>query len=169
MSPTFPNAAFSPWEAQVKEKLAQIGASSCAELLARFPGRSYRDVATELGGGLAPIALRAVYLREAKRTHRMRSAIADSLVRELNERLPAGWNTGDRPEFGAAMSATTWETSIIAEAGMPELEPVADRIWQALRDVPPPTGWRPRDAEDPLIRRAFDAGWPEHGVPSRED
>jgi hypothetical protein len=100
-------------------------------------------------------------MREASESGQIRKAAIDVLVRNINSYLPSGWGKGDRLEFQTA-SALVWLLSALAiDAGAPELEAKAKRVWSELHGLQPPVGWLPASCEDPLIQQAFALGWPD--------
>ncbi len=82
----------------------------------------------------------------------------DSLVRDLNYYLPDGWPEEPNRHFKLAHACTVWFVRL--KMAHEELETVADNVESALRELPPPVGWKPASPNDPLIEAAFARCWP---------
>jgi len=52
-------------------------------------------------------------------------------------------------------------TSVVIDGQSAEFKSRIREIYQALKALQPPNGWRPIGANDPLIQEAFERGWPE--------
>lgn len=85
----------------------------------------------------------------------MRRDARDSLARTIAAEFPDGWNMAAGSAARRARAWTQWQAR---HADAPE-----DRlraVWVALKAATPPCGWRPGDGDDPVIRAAFERGWP---------
>lgn len=140
--------------------LRHVGCSTVEDFLRQFPGKPYVDIAAEYTD-LTGAGLVRAQMEEARTRGTLRKAAMDVLVRELNGHLPGGWGQGDRVQFHTGGAYAWWVNALTVAARSPELEPAAQRIWQALIRAAPPIGWRPSSVDDPLIQSAFGEGWPE--------
>ena len=136
------------------ERLSGRGYSTVAEFLSARPGVGYVTLGDDLG--VLPITLIRAHLEEARDAGLLREAARDALARQLREGLPRGWSPSD--EMGNIAPWSAWSSYVDAAGG--PAQAVRLSVYDALK-ARAPDGWIPRDASDPILRAAFDAGWPE--------
>jgi hypothetical protein len=114
------------------------------------------------GANIAPIQIfgEQVQLGMAKRS--LRSVAMDSLVRYLNQDVPRGWRNGVHFQLRAASAFADWSTGFLnCEHETINLSQRFHNVFDALKAMPIPAGWLPKDVQDPFVVAAFAAGWPE--------
>jgi hypothetical protein len=178
------------WEQRLPARLHSMGYDSVSEYLESRPGKAYVALAEELGDDVAGVQLSRMQIREVHDEKDFRRLAMDALARELTANLPNGWRScsdlpqvevdesawrhlaahspmvavltdeakSERIEFQTSGAYAFWVVQL--QSHDPTVETRADAVWNALKALPPPTGWRPSGAGDPLIVRAFEQGWP---------
>jgi hypothetical protein len=149
------------WEDRIYQFIRTLGCSTVNEFLKLFPGEPYVALTRRLAVPIVPVHLIEVGMKEAVHNGALRDAAMDALARCLNRSVPGGWGTASNADFEHTDAFCDWVRILRFRAGKPELEPTAKRVFEFLQKLPPPAGWRPSGAEDPLIRSAFALGWPE--------
>jgi len=173
------------WQSRLLEKVRAIGYHTVTEFLSAHPAEPYVTMARKLGNTAAVQLLRVQRL-EIEDEAGFRRAAMDCMARELATHLPKGWGIPteipevpldsmwthlaahgplkpneieDRIAFQTAGVYADW-MSLLREYDSATIEPRADAVWAALKNLRPPTGWIPHGPNDPIIVRAFDVGWP---------
>ena len=175
------------WQQRLRNRLHSIGCESVGEYLEKHPAQSYLAVAKALGEDVAAVQLSRMQLQEVRDERSFRRVAMDSLAREISANLPNGWQLSserpkldageslwkhlaskgsevseeerkDRVEFQTAGAYAYWVT--LLRSYDQSVEPRALAVWNALKSLSPPSGWRPVGPDDPLILRAFELGWP---------
>jgi hypothetical protein len=149
------------------EKLAAMGCDSVRSFLSQNPSATYYALASSMfRPPIPPIALQRQHALEAVESGGTREYALDLLVRELRHSLPDGWiqRTGEPLHLKTvdAMGTLLGDLRIAGAAQRDRQK--AERTWKSLLDLGPPLGWLPDDANDPLLRRAFEIGWPMAGA-----
>lgn len=132
-----------------------------SEFLEAVPAMPYGEVSKRLDPNVAPVQVISLQFREARSDGSIRNAAKDNLCRNILGRFPGGWGIGERPEWQEARALASWSSDVIATGGSAELKPVVDAVMHHFRRFPPPLGWITEGSEDPIIRDAFDAAWPD--------
>ena len=146
------------WVDRLGKKIQAFGYANVTDHLADMPGRPYGEIAERLGG-VVPIQIISVQIREAKLAGRVREAAKDSLVRNLAEQLPNGWGAGENSDWQSVRALSSWSSELQVTGECEELKPKLLAIAQALRELPPPKGWTPSNPNDPIIENVFDSQW----------
>jgi hypothetical protein len=153
------------WKARVLERTRALGFENLEQLLAAREGRTFEELAKELGPLVAPIQVEMMYLSESYDSGRILESAAESLARVIIERFRRGrgWGTGVRLEYRTVSALVDWKVSMTRDTRQVELsEEQLDAITDALtKVVQPPQGWRPKNGQDPYIQRAFEIGLKE--------
>jgi hypothetical protein len=105
--------------------------------------------------------LSRLQMQEAKRDGTLRQAAMDAFARELNWRLPEGWVPDGPAESRAAGAYASTTTLVEIDGESPQFHGQLLEMYQSLKLLQPPIGWRPAGGNDPLIQEAFARGWPE--------
>jgi hypothetical protein len=151
------------WRDRLQSELDRTGFDSLEEFLEAHPGMSYVALARQMAGAnIAPIQIfgEQVQLGMAKRS--LRSVAMDSLVRYLNQDVPRGWRNGVHFQLRAASAFADWSTGFLnCEHETINLSQRFHNVFDALKAMPIPAGWLPKDVQDPFVVAAFAAGWPE--------
>ena len=105
-----------------------------------------------------PLGLEMLLYEEAAKTNCFRRTAIDMLFREIVCKFPDGWtNLGIHPGVRIGI----WDMAIRMVGGV-EADHRSSAVLKELAVTNPPAeGWLPQDADDPLIRRAFDLHWPD--------
>jgi len=146
------------WRAKVRSRLHEIGCETVHDFLARYPGEPYRKLVSRLGGDVAALQLTMMQLEESGEQGGLRDTAKDRLARLVNGHLKKGWAQGQHADFNTAGVYADWVTEL--ERFQPYARQFADAVWQALLSIPPPAGWKPSGADDPILTDAFDRAWP---------
>jgi hypothetical protein len=149
------------WSQRIHRALRERGFETASEFLERFPGESYLTVVNRIAPWVAAMQLINLQMREARTAGTLRAAAMDGCARNLNDRLPEGWMESSNAESSLAGALAGVSASLTVDAESPELARRLDGVYKALRSLCPPVGWRPSGPDDPIIREAFDRGWPE--------
>jgi len=183
-----PNTWSTGWEKRLQNRVHALGCQSIGEYLEEYPGEPYVAVAERLGDDVAAIQLSRMQIQEIRDQREFRHVAMDSLAREISAHLPDGWQrcsplprveeaqtlwkhlaalggrtltdeeTNRRIEFQMSGVYAYWV--VLLQKYDPKVDAQANAVWHALKSLSPPTGWLPKGADDPLIVRAFDVGWP---------
>jgi hypothetical protein len=149
------------WQKRIFIHLREKGYETINDFLRHFPAEPYVDVANRIAPWVAAMQLSRLQMQEAKHQGTIRGAAMDSIARNLNWRLPAGWAIDDKSVSEAAGAFANTSTSVVIDGQSAEFKSRIREIYQALKALQPPNGWRPIGANDPLIQEAFERGWPE--------
>jgi hypothetical protein len=142
------------WKNRVYERVAARGFSTVTDFADSRPTASLLELADELGPeDVAAIQLETLLYDEAKESGYVDRFARSLLVRSLRERIPDGWNVGERYDFDseAAGGFGRW-TAILDEMH----DEAAWQVWQSLRAANIPRGWLPSGPDDPILLRAFE-------------
>ena len=145
------------WQNGVVRAAQAKGFNTLISFLASMPNRPYADVAAALGGHIAPIQIVSVQYQEARSPDALRDAAKDALCRNIVEKLPQGFGTGEDAAFKWVLALTSWGSELQVTGGHPELRPTIRRIQDKLK---PAQGWLPLGPDDPVIAQVFDTYWP---------
>jgi hypothetical protein len=146
------------WRQRIRLLVNPHGCTTIADFLSRYPAEPYTKLAGRLGDDVAPIQLSWMQFEEAQEQDCVRGASMDCLARCLAGNVKRGWLNGRHFEFNAAGAYAFWVGEI--KRVRPDLESTAWDVWRELKALNPPQGWLPGGPNDPLIRTAFDRGWP---------
>ena len=178
------------WVQRIRTRLHSLGYGSVGKYLQAHPGEPYEAAAKRLGDDVAAVQLSQMQVEEVFNESEFRYVAMDALARELNANLPKGWQccsdlpqiadgqttwrhlaaksailasltddaNKDRVEFQTSGAYAFWVIQL--QSHDPTVETRADAVWKRLKGLPPPVGWRPSGANDPVIARAFEEGWP---------
>jgi hypothetical protein len=148
------------WQQRLKEKLTVLGFDTVRSFVMAREGKTFGELARELEPDVAPVQVEMLYLRESLDEGRLVEAAAECLARTVIERFPRGWGTGGRLEYRTAGVMVDWVSDMLLDLEQSELdEPSLKAVAAALKDtVQPPTGWLPKNGQDPLIQQAFKIG-----------
>lgn len=178
------------WGQRLRRRLHSMGYESVTQFLASHPGEPYVTLAEQLGNDVAGVQLGRMQIEEIRDEKEFRHVAMDAMVRELNANLPKGWQcisdpplvedeqtawrhlaarspilatlteeaTKQRIEFQASGAYAFWIVQL--QFRDPAVESRADAVWNALKALSPPIGWRPSGPNDPIIVQAFEQGWP---------
>ena len=151
---------------QIEEKVRALGFDSLEAFLTSRPGVGDVTFAKELGPPIVGVDLVREFLTRAHARGQIafREAALDLLARHLREGLPNGWNRlgpADDADTDVEMvniaAFTIWSSQIaLVDETVHES---ALSVFDALKTTVQ-TGWRPEDHSDPLLRAAFNRGWP---------
>ncbi|MCL4207997.1 MAG: hypothetical protein KJ000_36380 [Pirellulaceae bacterium] len=150
------------WRRRLQAKIDVLGFSDLEQYLAANPGLGYVQLAETLGE--ANISAAQIYgeqIQRAAKRGETRLAAKDCLARLLNEYLRRGWGVGRHFSRRLASVYAAWATTIKANA-KDDLETATrlNAVFDQLEVACPPTGWLPRDANDEILCRVFEKGWP---------
>lgn len=152
----------SDWKRKALEQVKALGFETLIDYVNAREGRTFEELASELGSAVAPIQVEMLYLSEGRNSGRLVECAAECLARVIIERFRRGrgWGTGVRLEYRTTGALVDWKVSVMRDAGDAGLsEDKLNAISTALRDVVrPPAGWMPRNGKDPYIQRAFEIG-----------
>ena len=142
------------WQGNVKarlyERVRQRGYDSLTAFAEARPAVPLYLLAEELGQeDVAAVHVLSGLLSEAEQRKQVTRFVRDVFVRELSEGLPSGWPAvlNDANRFQVAKALSSWI------AYTPEThQDRARRVSTAILTKPPPSGWRPLDPDDELLR-----------------
>jgi hypothetical protein len=143
------------------DRLNELGYKTVSELFASYPGEPFGRVYRRLFDGTRDdrsvhfpmMFLKLSYEREAKESGKLRLFAIDSLVRSFVEHGGPGWRKGSNWNDRLARVYSSWHVPAGHDAE-------CTRVWDALKQLDPPIGWKPTSVEDEILARAFQAGWP---------
>lgn len=144
------------WGDRLSQRLAKRGFNSVHEMLLSRGGKTYDEIAAELGGDLAPAQVAIHHLQTCADEGHFVEGAAECLARALIFQLGKGWGAGPRAEYRIASALAEWiaDVSYTTQADMSKAD--FEAVKRVLRDdVRPPQGWLPKSGQDPLIQRAF--------------
>jgi len=148
------------WQSRIRDSLHSLGHASVIAFFRANPCLAAHKLARLLGPDIVAMQLQWMYFDEAKKLNAFRDAARDALCRALNDNMKRGWNVGVHADRCRAGACSDWVTLFEFRAFAPELTPVAQKVWDALKALPPPDGWLPTGPDDPVLSHAFDAAWP---------
>ncbi len=144
------------WAGRLSQRVAEYGFSSVHEMLLNRNGKTYDEVAAELGTNIAPAQLAIHHLQSCADEGCFVEGAAECLARALMSRLGEGWGVEVRADYRIASALAEWfaDVSHTTQAEMTKAD--FEAVKRVLRDeVRPPHGWLPENGQDPLIQRAF--------------
>lgn len=147
------------------DRLRELGHQSVRSYAAAHPGAPLGQLLSMLGKpveganhlDIPYLVLEEAYLQEAITGDAVRTVAMDLLVRSLREHLGRGWNLGKKAHLRRAAAFSNWR--LPPDRDWDARLALARGIWNALKAQVSPDDWRPADTEDPLLERAFSAGW----------
>ncbi|MCP3139942.1 NUDIX hydrolase [Pyxidicoccus xibeiensis] len=138
------------WKARLYERVRERGYDSLTAFAEARPAVPLIALAEELGkDDVAGVQVFNELLEEAQQRRKVTRFVRDCFVRELSEVLPDGWPTvmDDEARLNVAIVIGQWS------AYTPYThEKRVEQARKALRDTPPPPGWRPLGPDDELLR-----------------
>lgn len=148
------------WPLRMREKLTALGFETVEAFISASEGRTFEQLARDLGPDVAAVQVEMAYLRECRHSGRMLRAAAECLARTVIERFPRGWGVGVRVEYRTVGTMVDWVADMLLDVEQSELDEAhLKSIAAALTDiVQPPKGWLPKNGDDALIQRAFQVG-----------
>jgi hypothetical protein len=151
------------WKGRLQAELSRSGFGSLEDFLLAHPGVGYVTLSRQLAGAnIAPAQLFGEQLRLGLERRQLRGVAMDSLVRSMNERVPRGWRNGRHFRLRLASAFAAWSVGLSHSTLEPtEIGVRLHRVFDALEAMPIPTGWLPKNSEDPFITAAFATEWPE--------
>lgn len=138
------------WVARMYERVRERGYDSLTAFADARPTASLVELAEELGkDDIAGVQVFKGLVEEADRSHKLTRLVRSQFVRELWACLPNGWPEvmDDASRFKVALALSAWSTYTPVTH-----EKRVEQARAALRDTPPPPGWRPRGPDDELLR-----------------
>src|SRR5437879_1237618 len=103
------------WAERILVRLQELGFDSVAAFLAGFPSEPYVDVVKRIAPWVVAMQLSRLQMQEAKHEKRLRKAAMDSLARDLNWRLPNGWELANDTESRAAGAFANTIASVVVD------------------------------------------------------
>lgn len=144
------------WKARISRRLESQGVASVRDLLRAKDGKSYEEVAAELGGDIAPAQLVILHLQQCADEGSFVEGAADCLARALVSQLQQGWGRGFRVEYRTASAFAEWLADVSHTDQSEMSAGTLELVKKSLRDeVKPPEGWLPKNGRDALIQEAF--------------
>jgi hypothetical protein len=148
------------WHAKIRGRVHAQGCETISDFAKRHPSLPYFKLARLLGNDVAAVQLAIVHFEEAKASGCLREVAMAAFCRALHQHLKRGWNKGMRVDFHTAGAYAEWRAMLESRAFAPELIPLGEAVWKALKDSVPPTGWLPSGPDDPIVTAAFAKAWP---------
>lgn len=153
------------WQRRLNDRLTGLGFDSAEAFVVAREGKTFEQLARELGPDVAPVQVEMMYLRECRDAGRMVEAAAECLARTVIERFPRGWGVGVRLDYRTASALAAWISDMkndIDQSGLGA--EVLDAVADALQKTHQPSkGWLPKNGQDPLIQQAFKIGLEQDG------
>lgn len=148
------------WERLVRSRVADLGFETLESFVIARAGRTFGQLAKELGPPVAHMQVQALFLADSTKAGAFRDAAAECLARTILEEFPRGWGRGARIDYRKAGVISHWVSDMLHRVEQSEIDEETLRaIAFALRDeVAPPEGWTPESGLDEHIRRAFEIG-----------
>lgn len=150
----------------INERVRERGFASLEEFLAARSGVGVVALAEELGRPIVGVDVVRTMLTaaHARGPAVFREAAIDLLARHIREVLPNGWGRlrpGDDADTDVEIVNISpwsiWSTQIAAVDDTADARSFA--VFEELKAAAS-EGWRPKDGQDPTLRRAFDEAWP---------
>ena len=160
MSETTKHAWGDRWPDSLKAAVNTLGFSSILDLLRENEGVTYRDLGERLGG-IPPIQLIALAFQEANERQELKYILIDSLCRNIVEKCPGGWGTGDNPDSDKRLALAAWMTRVTSTGSLPHLQETASAIARALLNCDVAEGWLPTSNSDPILETVVSDYWSE--------
>ncbi|MGE5549956.1 MAG: DUF4375 domain-containing protein [Bacteroidota bacterium] len=137
----------------IGEALKKAGIGDVLEWAGSRPTLSLNELNRLLGTDAAPIELEHYMAAEAKKRGRYDRFVREQLVRQLNYYCPAGLMASThRPEYVQASAWSFW-SSLFEPSHKRFAETAFKRTFETMKQLPT---WVPRDADDPLLVKAFE-------------
>jgi len=150
------------WEKRMESRLHSLGCRSIADYMGMFSDEPYSVLAKRLGDDVAPMQLMSLQYREAAAQGQPIVAAKDSLVRILLDLNKRGWNVGLHWKRRRVDVHVEWLNTPPMHDDL-KFEKQKEKVWQALLQSNPPDGWIPTSIQDPILKAAFEKGWPHNG------
>jgi len=156
------------WEERCRHRLACEGFTSMTAYLKSREGVTYSKVAKQLDG-CAPLQVALMQFREAREKKTLRNVSKDSLVRTIRERMKRGWDVSIHRRRQRTSAFVQWlsilrcDQAFVGNEACDEQSVLMSKrgedVWRVLEESAV-VGWLPESADDPVITKAFDEGWP---------
>ncbi|HWE95948.1 MAG TPA: DUF4375 domain-containing protein [Tepidisphaeraceae bacterium] len=136
------------WKARIHDFARREGYDHIWNYLVAHPGVPLTTVADTIGDAAA-IQIEQLVIEHCMAHRVMGEFIRDQLVRSIHWHLPNGWGSGN--DFKQVQA-------VMAGAHLREPFSQLAKLMSGYlrRTSPPPNGWLPSSAEDPIIRDAYD-------------
>lgn len=156
------------WEGRVFAKLRTLGYHLMWEFVEAHPTDGFLQLARRLAPPMLPLAmLTTMYYRDGHDMGDFRGAALRGLLRGLWDETPNGWKNYDERLTSGIYEIdlfVSWREELCAVDA--SVEPLAKAVGRALWHSSPPKGWSPAGPDDPILRAAFDLGWPAAPAPN---
>ena len=141
------------WRSALLARVQAQGARDVTEWARTRPSATFRELASLLGDGIAPIRLEQRMREEAEDSQTLDQFARDCFVRQVRQRLPDGWGVGANHDFREAQAFASWAAAL--GEGYDESKAALLRALKVVGAVP--TGWVPEGPCDPVISALFSA------------
>ncbi|MBN2530338.1 MAG: hypothetical protein JXR76_28375 [Deltaproteobacteria bacterium] len=145
------------WKKKLLERVESKGFKTIHEMLNARKGKTYHQIALELGEDIAQAQIVMTHLQQCADEGHFIDGASECLARIIIEELTHGWNKGFRVDYRTASAFGEWFSAVVYTEQSEMERKELDSVSTVLRnDVCPPEGWLPEDGRDPLIQKAFD-------------
>jgi hypothetical protein len=152
------------WRERVQQHVRERGFDTVTTFADSQPTVSTLDLAAQLGDDVGADDIERMLVDEAEDAGIIKRCAMSLLVRELNQKLPAGWPT----EWTSGISGTTWGLISACSSVFTALSRRHEHAYHRVRDallmakkegagIPP--GWLPRSPDDPTLVQLFRDHW----------
>jgi hypothetical protein len=143
------------WRSRLAARVRAEGYDSLDGFFRATPGVPYTELARLLSRQheIAPIHLEQIHSELAQARGPARPWAMDSMTRFMRGSLSRGWGNGKYWQVALLGGLASWT---VLWGGGPRLQAIKEALFQ----LAPPVGWVPQNEDDPIVRKAFDLGWP---------
>ncbi len=140
------------WRQRIVERIRERGFSSLVAFGESAAMSTFREIAGLLGDDVAPMQLAMLMREEALERGHLDQFARSALVRYLADYLPTGWYRDKEHEYQRASAFADW-IGCLGEA----YRAAGERVWTVFMSAAELSeGWRPRGADDDLLRKLFE-------------
>ena len=118
--------------------------TTAIQFFSENPGRSKKELAAVLGGGVTARGLTRKLFEEARASNCLEQVAKDLLFRTILQEFPDGWSVDDK--IATSVKLGSWYSDIIDF--FPEYEETAIKIIRSFERNAPPFGWLPKSLDD---------------------
>ncbi|GIW98377.1 MAG: hypothetical protein KatS3mg111_1710 [Pirellulaceae bacterium] len=158
------------WPERVRGLAKNLGHTDVFDFVMSHPGESFGQLYRRLQSTSEPSEFipafsqtAEVFYLDADRQGRLRDALAEALVRAIQQFLKKGWGVGKQLRQRRIQAQLHWPTpSLVNSLKMSHDDwfNFQELIWSELERESPAPEWCPADYRDPVIQAVFDRVWP---------
>lgn len=143
----------SGWISRLRSEIKRSGYGNALQMSNELRDRTYKEIASHLGGGVSPAQIEMLMCRDAIQAGENTKFQRESLFRYLRACVTSGWKYGEDPiPFSLAKAVSGWARLARDLEG-----PFGEVIRRIQSREIVPEGWAPTGPEDEVMNELFSA------------